>query len=189
MQPGTLFVRSRRVRRGCWQCAWLTCEPFAVSTLDPETDKETPRLLPTYNQDPGIHCEAPGCGAVNPITARWEHGQRELFEPKHVRSEVLDLFDLHFAGEPVHCFRCDSPLDLWERCLSAIDFAHAFEFGQALVGASRTMFDLQIKGDEVTRIDLRDRGIPDAAKILSVRYTSGCWQSRGRSPASVAVPR
>ncbi len=98
----------------------------------------------------------------------------------------------YFFSEAIVCSKCGHKLDWWSVLYQHAEFKVPFNlFG--LVGAISTIFTVQMKPNEVSKIDLSEVQIPKDAQILFINYTAngeGVWpiEIHSNSPIRHFIP-
>jgi hypothetical protein len=77
----------------------------------------------------------------------------------------------YFKGESEPCPKCGRSFDWWKSVFRQIKENYFNTEVLHLIGAQTTFLEIVLERSDVTKVDLRDHGIPTNAKILSTDYT------------------
>ncbi len=104
------------------------------------------------------------------------------------------LMPEYFQGGKATCPFCSKDIDCWKIIFSSIkDRFDPFKVFSA-IGACSDVFEIKLKPGEITKIDFRERGLPENGKILSVGYlpvSGGLFplEIHGNTPQRHFIPK
>jgi len=76
----------------------------------------------------------------------------------------------YFLGAEIKCLKCETKLDWWELLIRHFDsnFSHNL---YGIIGGLRTIVRINMKPNEIYKLDLNKCEIPSNAKVLEINYT------------------
>ncbi len=100
----------------------------------------------------------------------------------------------YLSGSAPRCIHCGTPVDLWRACVDHLEVFESGMIGSLPLGAHNLLCQFQLRRDELTVLDLHERGLPKDARVIHINYTpqEQGWlfptECHGNVPYRQAIP-